>query len=46
MISLLKDAILRELNRGGQIYFVYNRVENIKEIAAHISKLLPEAKVE
>ncbi|MBV1816692.1 transcription-repair coupling factor [Clostridium cochlearium] len=43
--QLIKDAILRELNRGGQIYFVYNRVENIKEIAAHISKLLPEAKV-
>lgn len=43
--QLIKDAILRELNRGGQIYFVYNRVENIKEIAAHVSKLVPEAKV-
>ena len=43
--QLIKDAILREINRGGQIYFVYNRVENIKEIASHVSKLIPEAKV-
>lgn len=43
--QLIRDAILRELNRGGQIYFVYNRVENIKEIATHVSKLVPEAKV-
>ena len=43
--QLIRDAILREINRGGQVYFVYNRVENIKEMAAYISKLVPEARV-
>lgn len=43
--QLIRDAILREINRNGQIYFVYNRVENIKEIASYISKLVPEAKI-
>ena len=43
--QLIRDAILREINRKGQIYFVYNRVENIKEIASYISKLVPEAKI-
>jgi transcription-repair coupling factor (superfamily II helicase) len=43
--QLIRDAIIRELNREGQIYFVFNRVENIKEMAAYISKLVPEAKV-
>ncbi|WP_125154113.1 transcription-repair coupling factor [Clostridium rectalis] len=43
--QLIRDSILREINRGGQVYFVYNRVENIKEIASYVSKLVPEAKV-
>jgi transcription-repair coupling factor (superfamily II helicase) len=43
--QLIRDAILRELGRGGQVYFVYNRVETIQEISAYISKLVPEAKV-
>lgn len=43
--QLIRDAIIRELNRGGQVYFVYNRVENIASMAAYISKLAPEAKV-
>ncbi|MFL0195141.1 transcription-repair coupling factor [Clostridium sp. WILCCON 0269] len=43
--QLIRDAILRELSRGGQVYFVYNRVENIKEMASYISKLIPEGKV-
>lgn len=43
--QLIRDAILREINRKGQIYFVYNRVENIKEMASYILKLVPEAKV-
>lgn len=43
--QLIRDAILRELNRGGQVYFVYNRVENIKEMVSYISKLVPEARV-
>jgi transcription-repair coupling factor (superfamily II helicase) len=36
---------MRELNRGGQVYFVYNRVETIRDMAAHLSKLIPEARI-
>lgn len=43
--QLIRDAILREINRGGQVYCVYNRVETIKEMASYISKLAPEARV-
>lgn len=43
--QLIRDAILRELNRGGQVYFVHNRVENIQEMASYVSKLVPEARV-
>ncbi|WP_368489146.1 transcription-repair coupling factor [Clostridium sp. BJN0013] len=43
--QLIRDAVLRELSRGGQVYFVYNRVENIKEMASYIAKLIPEGKV-
>lgn len=43
--QLIRDAILRELNRGGQVYFVHNRVEDIQEMASYVSKLVPEARV-
>jgi len=43
--QLNRDAILREIGRGGQVYFVYNRVETIKEMAAYLGKLVPEAKI-
>ncbi|MCY6485707.1 transcription-repair coupling factor [Clostridium aestuarii] len=43
--QLIADAIMREINRGGQVYFVYNRVGSIKEMASYITKLIPEAKV-
>lgn len=43
--QLIRDAILREINRGGQVYFVYNRVENIKDMASYIANLIPEARV-
>ena len=43
--QLIRDSILRELNRGGQVYFVYNRVESIDKIAAYVQKLVPEGKV-
>ncbi|PRX26498.1 transcription-repair coupling factor [Orenia metallireducens] len=38
--DLIQDAIQREINRGGQVYFVHNRVKDIKEIAAHIQHLV------
>lgn len=44
--ELVRDAILRELDRDGQVYFVHNRVENIEHIANHVRKLVPYARVE
>ncbi|MCK8826759.1 transcription-repair coupling factor [Natroniella acetigena] len=43
--NLIKTALSRELNRGGQIYFVHNRVKDIKKIAAKVKSLVPEAEV-
>lgn len=43
--QLVRDAILREVNRGGQVYYVYNRVESIEGMAKYISELVPECKV-
>ena len=41
----IRDGILYELQRGGQVYFIHNRVENIKEIAGLIQRLVPDARV-
>ena len=41
----VQQAILREIMRGGQIYFVHNRVYNITEMADEIQKLVPEARI-
>lgn len=43
--SLVRSSIIRELNRGGQVYFVHNRVHDIKQIAARIQQIVPEATV-
>ncbi len=43
--GLIRDVIIRELNRGGQVFFVHNRVENIDYIARHVQALVPEAKL-
>ncbi|MCB6992146.1 transcription-repair coupling factor [bacterium 210820-DFI.6.37] len=43
--ALLRDAIEKELDRGGQVYVVFNRVKGINKIAAHIEELVPEARV-
>ena len=43
---LVRQAILRELERGGQIFFVHNRVQTIEAIKAHLNKLVPEARVD
>lgn len=43
--EMVREAIHRELSRGGQVYYVYNRVNNIDEVAGHIAKLVPEANV-
>nr|WP_324713205.1 transcription-repair coupling factor [Flavobacterium columnare] len=43
--EIIRDAISYEIERGGQIYFINNRLENIKEIAGMIQRLVPNAKV-
>jgi len=43
--SMIREAILRELNRGGQIYFVHNRVQDIEQLAARLQTIVPEATV-
>lgn len=41
----VRDAILRELGRGGQVYFVHNRVETMERIGAWLHQLVPEARM-
>ncbi|MEG1876685.1 MAG: transcription-repair coupling factor [Lachnospiraceae bacterium] len=43
--EMVREAIVRELSREGQVYYVYNRVENIADVAATIQTLVPEANV-
>ncbi|WP_416430937.1 transcription-repair coupling factor [Piscirickettsia salmonis] len=43
--SLIREAILREILRGGQVYILHNKVESIDRIATEIRELVPEAKV-
>ncbi len=43
--GLVREAILRELDRGGQIYYVYNRVQTIHNVAARLAALVPEARI-
>ena len=43
--GLIRDAILRELQRGGQVYFLYNRVDTIDQCHAKLAQLVPEARI-
>ena len=43
--ALIREAILREIDRQGQVYFLHNRVYNIDYMARHIGRLVPEARV-
>jgi transcription-repair coupling factor (superfamily II helicase) len=43
--DVVRDAILREMDRGGQIFFVHNRVQSIASIATAIQDLVPQARV-
>ena len=43
--EMVREAINRELSRGGQVYYVYNRVKDIDEVAAHVAELVPDATV-
>ncbi len=41
---LIREAILREMSRGGQVYFVHNRVQSIHHVLQHLKSLVPEAR--
>lgn len=43
--SIVREAVMRELSRGGQVFFVHNRVQTIEEMREHLSELVPEARV-
>ncbi len=43
--EMVREAIVRELSRNGQVYYVYNRVNNIADIAAKLEELVPEANI-
>ncbi len=43
--ELIREAVLRELRRGGQIFFVHNRVQSIGLMADHLRRIVPEAKI-
>ena len=43
--GLIEEGISRELDRGGQVFFVHNRIETIDAIAAHIGRIAPRAKI-
>ncbi|AMJ64386.1 transcription-repair coupling factor [Hymenobacter sp. PAMC 26628] len=42
---LIRDAVARELKRGGQVFFVHNRIKDIEEVAGMILRLVPDAKI-
>ncbi len=43
--EIVREAIARELARGGQVYYVSNKVKNIAEVTAHVQRLAPDASV-
>ncbi|RAL22175.1 transcription-repair coupling factor [Lujinxingia litoralis] len=43
--SVVREAIMRELGRGGQVFFVHNRVQTIEEMARHLREIVPEARI-
>ena len=42
---LIRDGIMYELQRGGQVFFIHNRVENIAEVAGLVQRLVPDARI-
>ncbi len=43
--EVIRDAIMYEISRGGQVFFIHNRLENIREVADMINRLVPDAKM-
>jgi len=44
-LEAIRDAVSFEIERGGQVYFIHNRIENIKEVAGMIQQLVPDARI-
>jgi len=45
-VDLIREAILREMNREGQVFFVHNRVESIEKMKKEIERIVPEARID
>jgi transcription-repair coupling factor (superfamily II helicase) len=43
--EMIRDAITYEISRGGQVFFIHNRIENIKEVAGLLQRLVPDANI-
>lgn len=43
--EVIRDAIMYEIQRGGQVFFIHNRIQNIKEVAGMVQRLVPDARV-
>lgn len=43
--AVIRDAITYEIQRGGQVFFIHNRIENIREVAGMVQRLVPDAKI-
>ena len=43
--AIIRDALQYEIARGGQVFFIHNRIENIQEVAGMLQRLLPDAKI-
>ncbi|MBB4118294.1 transcription-repair coupling factor (superfamily II helicase) [Mesonia hippocampi] len=43
--EIIRDAVTYEIQRGGQVFFIHNRIENIKEVAGMLQRLVPDAKI-
>ncbi len=43
--ELIRDAVMHEMERGGQVFFINNRIENLKDIAGLIQTLVPDARI-
>ncbi|MEM1303543.1 MAG: transcription-repair coupling factor, partial [Planctomycetota bacterium] len=44
--EMIRHAVMRELNRDGQVYFVHNRVHDIQSVAARLAEIVPEARID
>lgn len=43
--AAIRDGVLYEMQRGGQVYFIHNRVENIQEVSGMLQRLIPDARI-